>query len=99
MSWKEFMKETLKIPGTFQALFDLDSVAQGSKTEYEGELITLVHSLKKGSIELMAKVNLRQASLSHVSETYTSQIYQNGQVNQKMKVLLVWSKNIFGKTE
>ena len=41
----------------------------------------------------MAKVNLRQTSLSHVSQSYTSQLYQNAQVNQDMKVLLVLSKN------
>ena len=31
-SWKEFIRGTLKIPGTFQGNFNLDSVVQGSKT-------------------------------------------------------------------
>ena len=52
-----------------------------------------MHSLKKANKDLMAKVNLRQTSLSHVSQSYTSQLYQNAQVNQDMKVLLVLSKN------
>ena len=85
----------MKIPGNFQGLFDLDSVVQRSKAECEGELIILAHSLKKGNTGLIAKINLRQTRLSHVSESYTSQIYQNGQVNQDIKVLLVCSKKIF----
>ena len=31
-SWKKVIKGTLKIPGTFQGIFDLDSVVQGYKT-------------------------------------------------------------------
>ena len=42
-SWKEFMKETLKIPWTFQGNFDLDSVVQEPKAKHEGEMIILVH--------------------------------------------------------
>ena len=76
---KEFKKGTLKIPGTF----NLDSVVQVSKTGHEGELITLVHSLKKGNKELMTQVSLRENSLIHVSESYTSQIYWNPEVNQQ----------------
>ena len=30
--WKKFMKGTLKIPGTYQRNFNLDSVVQWSKT-------------------------------------------------------------------
>ena len=40
----------------------------------------------------MAKINLGQTSPSHVSGSYTSQLYQNVQVNQDMKVLFLWSK-------
>ena len=40
----------------------------------------------------MAKVNLGQTRPSHVSESYTSQPYQNAQINQDMKVFFVWSK-------
>ena len=50
----------------------------------------LGHLLKKGNRELMAKVNLGQTS--HVSESYTSQLYQNSQVDQYFKVLLIWIK-------
>ena len=71
------MKGTLKISRTLS----LDSVVQ---------VIILVHSLKKGNRELMAQVNLGQTS--HVSESYTSKLYQNAQVNQDMKILFVWSK-------
>ena len=48
-----------------------------------------MHSLEKANKELMAKVNLRQIRLSHVSQSYTSQLYQNAQVIQDMKVPLV----------
>ena len=41
----------------------------------------------------MAKVNLDQTGPSHVSESYTSHLYWNAQVNQDMKVLSVWFKN------
>ena len=37
----------------------------------------------------MAKVNLDQTDPSHVSESYTSHLYWNAQVNQDMKVLSV----------
>ena len=37
----------------------------------------------------MAKINLGQSRLIHVSEIYTSQFYQNVQVNQDMKAPLV----------
>ena len=37
----------------------------------------------------MANVNLGQTRLSQVLESYTSQLYQNTQVNQDMKVLVV----------
>ena len=75
------MKGTLKIQGTFQGTFSSDSVVQ---------VIILVHSLKKGNTELMAKVNLGQIRPSHMSESYTSQLYRNAQVNQDMKILFVW---------
>ena len=39
----------------------------------------------------MAKVNLVKTKLSHVSEICTSQLYQNAQLIQDMKVLFVWS--------
>ena len=52
----------------------------------------LVLSLKKENKALITKVNLGQTRLIHVSQTYISQLYQNGQVNQDMKELLVWSK-------
>ena len=55
-SWKEFMKGTLKIPGTLQGNFNLDSLVQ---------VIILVHSLKKGNRELMAKVILGYLKLSN----------------------------------
>ena len=41
---------------------------------------------------LMAKVSSCQTRQSHVSESYASQLYRNGQVNQDMKVLFVSSK-------
>ena len=44
----------------------------------------------------MANVNLGQTRLSQVLESYTSQLYQNTQVNQDMKVLVVWSKKKHG---
>ena len=40
----------------------------------------------------MDKVNLDQTTPSHVSESYTSQLYRNAQLNQDMKVIFVWSK-------
>ena len=40
----------------------------------------------------MAKINLGQTSPSHVSGSYTSQLYRNAQVNQDMNVLFVWIK-------
>ena len=40
----------------------------------------------------MDKVHLDQTIPSHVSESYTSQLYRNAQLNQDMKVLFVWSK-------
>ena len=73
----------MKILVTFQGTFNLDSAVQK---------IIPVHLLKKGNRELMAKVNLDQTRLSHVSESYTFQLYQNTQLNQDMKVLFVWSK-------
>ena len=77
------MKETLKIPVTFQGTFSLDSVVQ---------VIILVHLLRKGNRELIAKVNLDKTRPSHVPESCTSQLYQNAQLNQDMEVLFVWSK-------
>ena len=62
------MKDTLKNPGTFQGTLNLDSVVQ---------VIILVHSLKRRNRELMAQVNWGQASLNNVSESYTSQLYEN----------------------
>ena len=73
----------MKIPVTFQRSFTSDSVVQ---------VIILVHLLKKGNRELMDKVNVDQTRPNHVSESYTSQLYQNAQLNQDMKVLSVWSK-------
>ena len=55
------MKGTFQIPGTFPETFDLDIVFQ---------VIILVHSLKRET-ELMAKVNLGQTRLTHVSKSYT----------------------------
>ena len=55
------MKGTIKTPGTFARTFNLDIVFL---------VIILVHSLKRES-ELMAKVDLGQTRLSHVSESYT----------------------------
>ena len=40
----------------------------------------------------MTKVNLGQPRPSHVSETYSSELYWNAKVNQDMKVLIEWSK-------
>ena len=40
----------------------------------------------------MAKVKLGKNSPSHVSESYTSQLYRITQVNQDMKVLFVLRK-------
>ena len=40
----------------------------------------------------MTRVNLGQTRPSHVSETYSSQLYRNAKVNQDMKVLFEWSK-------
>ena len=40
----------------------------------------------------MAKINLVQTSPSLVSGNYTSQLYQNAQVNQDMRVLFLWNK-------
>ena len=40
----------------------------------------------------MAKINLVQTSPSLVWGSYTSQFYQNAQVNQDMKVLFLWNK-------
>ena len=82
-SWKEFMKGFLKVSKTFQGTFNLDNVVQ---------MIILVYLLKKGNRELIAKVNLGQSILSHVLESYTSQLYQNAQVNQNMNSFLVWRK-------
>ena len=75
------MKGTSKIPGTFAGDFIVDSVVQ---------VIILVHSLRKENREFMAQVNLGQTS--HVSENYTSQLYQNAQANQDLKVLFTLSK-------
>ena len=77
------MKGNLKILGTVQETFSLDSVVQ---------VIILVYSLKKRNRELMTEVNLGQSRLCHVPESYFYQLYQNAQVNQDMKVLFVWSK-------
>ena len=77
------MKETLKIPVTFQGTFSSDSVVQ---------VIILVHLLKKGNKELMDNVNLDQIRPIHVSESYTSQLYRNAKLNQDMNVLFVWIK-------
>ena len=77
------MEGTLNILGTYQGTFSSDSVVQ---------VIIVVNSLKKGNRQLMAKVNLGQTRPSHVSESYTSQPYQNAQINQDMKVFFVWSK-------
>ena len=85
------MKGILKIPGTFQGIFSLDSVVQ---------VIILVHSMKKGNRKLMAKVNLSQTRPSHVSESYTSQLYRNAQVNKDMKVLFYdVKKELFQRIE
>ena len=75
------MKGTSKIPGTFAGDFIVDSVVQ---------VIILVHSLRKENREFMAQVNLGQTS--HVSENCTSQLYQNAQANQDLKVLFALSK-------
>ena len=77
------MKETLKIPVTFQGTFSSDSVVQ---------VIILVHLLKKGNKELMDNVNLDQIRPIHVSESYISQLYRNEKLNQDMNVLFVWIK-------
>ena len=55
------MKGTFQIPGTFPETFNLDIVVQ---------VIILVQSLKRET-ELMAKVNLGQTRLTHVSKSYT----------------------------
>ena len=52
-----------------------------------------MHSLKKGNKQLKAQVNLRQTRLSLVSESHTSQPYQNPKVNQDMKELLKLFQN------
>ena len=56
------MKGTFKIPGIFPETFNMDIVVQ---------VIILVHSLKKGNIKFMAKANLGQTRLSHVSQRCT----------------------------
>ena len=61
------MKVTLKIPETFQGTFNLVNLVQ---------VIILVYLLKKGN-RLTAEVNLVQTSLSHVQESYISQLDQN----------------------
>ena len=43
-----------------------------------------MHSLKKENKEFMAQVNLHETKLIHVSESHTSQLYQNANVNQDM---------------
>ena len=43
--------------------------------------------MKKGSKDLMAKVNLGQTMPSHMSKSYTSQLYQNAKVNHDVKEL------------
>ena len=43
---------------------------------------------------LMAKTNFCQTRVSHVSASYTSQIYQNATVNQDMKELPKLSQRI-----
>ena len=50
--------------------------------------------MKKGNKEVTAEVNLHLTRVSHLSQSYTSQLYQNAQVNQNMKLRLVWSKKL-----
>ena len=57
------MKETFKIPGTFQGTFNLDIVVQ---------VIILVDSLKKENrVKFKVKVKFGQTRLTHVSQSYT----------------------------
>ena len=44
---KELYEKNFENSISFPRIFNSDSVVQGSKTEHEEELITLVHSQKK----------------------------------------------------
>ena len=69
---------------TLQGTFNLSSVV----------IVTiLVHLLKKGNKELLTNVNLGQNGLRHVFKSCTSQLYQDSQVNQDMKVLFFYDIN------
>ena len=83
--WKQFMN--FQVNET-----SFDGVAQASKTQNGGESIILVDSLDDKNKELIVKVNLRQIILSHVLESYNSQLDKNTKINQDTKVLLVWIK-------
>ena len=67
---------------------NLDRAVQASATQHEAELIVQMDSLKKENKKLVAKVTSLQTELSHVSESYISQLDNVTQVNQEMKALL-----------
>lgn len=54
------------------------------------QVILLVHSLKEGNTELIAKGKLSQTRVSHVLKSYTSQLYQHAQESQDIKVPFLW---------
>ena len=57
------MKETFRIPGTFQGTVNLDIVVQ---------VIVLVDSLKKENrVKFKVKIKFGQTRLTHASQSYT----------------------------
>ena len=82
---QEFLKETFKIPVNET---NLDRAVQASATQHEAQLIVQMDSLKKENQKLVAKVTSLETELSHVSESFTSQLDNVTQVNQEMKALL-----------
>ena len=67
---------------------NLDITVQASATQHDAELIEQMDSLKKENKKLVAEVNSLQTELSHVSESYISQLDYVTNVNQEMKALL-----------
>ena len=67
---------------------NLDIRVQASATQHEAELIEQMDSLKIENKKLVAQVNSLQTELSHVSESYISQLDYVTNVNQEMKALL-----------
>ena len=67
---------------------NLDIRVQASATQHEAELIEQMDSLKIENKKLVAQVNSLQTELSHVSESYISQLDYVTNVNPEMKALL-----------